>query len=51
MLQHVAMSVGDPSKPVADADWKDIEFLTLEACENKHFTVSFQFISLYNWLL
>ena len=36
------MSVGDPSKPVADPDWKDVKFLILEPFESNTVTVSFQ---------
>ncbi|XP_046452816.1 cryptochrome-1-like [Daphnia pulex] len=39
MFVHVAMSVGDPPKPVADPEWKGVKFLTLEPFESNRFTL------------
>lgn len=35
------MSVGDPSKPVADPEWTGVKFASIEPFKNNRFTVSF----------
>lgn len=33
------MSIGDPPKPVPDADWEGVEFSTIEPVETDEFKV------------
>ncbi|KAI9563084.1 CRY-D [Daphnia sinensis] len=39
MFVHVAMSVGDPPKPVADPEWKDVKFVSIEPFKTNKFTL------------
>ena len=45
MLQHVAMSLGDPPKPVEDPDWTGVNFSNITAMESAEFVVIFLYIS------
>lgn len=39
LLQHVAMSLGDPPKPVPDPKWNGVHFLNLDPFETDQLKV------------
>jgi len=40
ILQHVAMSLGDPPKPVEDPDWTGVNFLNFKPIKTADFVVN-----------